>query len=92
MCKCEKVTEAEVKDAISRSLPCYSTQAVRKRTRAGMGHCQGKFCEPRVTKIIASELSMSQGTVPRRPWPASSLLPQRWLTDEQKAVYKKLAE
>ena len=42
VCKCEKVTEAEIKDAINRSLECSSTQAVRKRTRAGMGHCQGK--------------------------------------------------
>ena len=42
VCKCEKVTEAEVVRAIRRSLPIDSTQAIRKRTRAGMGHCQGK--------------------------------------------------
>ena len=38
VCKCEKVTEYEVVDAIHRSLPIESTQAIRKRTRAGMGH------------------------------------------------------
>eukprot|EP00656_Telonema_subtile_P031986 TRINITY_DN35055_c0_g1_i1.p4 TRINITY_DN35055_c0_g1~~TRINITY_DN35055_c0_g1_i1.p4 ORF type:complete len:115 (+),score=37.88 TRINITY_DN35055_c0_g1_i1:300-644(+) len=38
VCKCEKVTEAEVVDAMRRSLPIDSTQAIRKRTRAGMGH------------------------------------------------------
>lgn len=40
VCKCEKVTEAEVVEALHRSLPVDSTQAIRKRTRAGMGHCQ----------------------------------------------------
>jgi glycerol-3-phosphate dehydrogenase len=40
VCKCEKVTEAEVITALHRSLPVDSTQGVRKRTRAGMGHCQ----------------------------------------------------
>jgi glycerol-3-phosphate dehydrogenase len=42
ICKCEKVTELEVVRAIRRSLPIDSTQAIRKRTRAGMGHCQGE--------------------------------------------------
>lgn len=35
--------ELEVVRAIRRSLPIDSTQAIRKRTRAGMGHCQGKL-------------------------------------------------
>jgi len=82
VCKCEKVTEAEVKDAINRSLECSSTQAVRKRTRAGMGHCQGQFCEPRVKKIIAEMTGAKE--VAGRPWPASSILPQRWMNEEEK--------
>lgn len=41
ICKCERVSEAEVVEALRRSLPAGSTQAIRKRTRAGMGHCQG---------------------------------------------------
>ena len=56
VCRCEKVTEAEIVDSIHRSLPVDSTQAVRKRTRAGMGHCQGEYCECRVKKILAREL------------------------------------
>jgi glycerol-3-phosphate dehydrogenase len=91
ICKCEKVTEAEIVDAIGRSLECSSTQAIRKRTRAGMGHCQGQFCESRVTKLIAKTLNVSEKTVPGRPWPASSILPQRWPTDEEKQVISKLA-
>jgi len=38
ICKCEKVTELEVVRAMRRSLPIDSSQAIRKRTRAGMGH------------------------------------------------------
>ena len=37
-----QIIELEVVRAMRRSLPIDSTQAIRKRTRAGMGHCQGK--------------------------------------------------
>ncbi len=83
VCKCEKVTEAEIVDAVHRSLPVDSTQAMRKRTRAGMGHCQADVdnynCECRVADIIARELNLPPAAVGRRPWPATSTLPQRWL-------------
>lgn len=88
VCKCEKVTEAEVIAACHGPLPVDSTQAIRKRTRAGMGHCQGNIenydCERRVAAIIARELGLAANAVGRRPWPASSTLPQRWINDEEK--------
>jgi glycerol-3-phosphate dehydrogenase len=88
VCKCEKVTEAEVVEAIHRSLPIDSTQAIRKRTRAGMGHCQGDpenyNCECRVADIIARETGLAPSAVGRRPWPATATLPQRWLQDDQR--------
>jgi len=92
ICKCEKVTEAEVIEACHRSLPIDSTQAIRKRTRAGMGHCQGNEenynCECRVASIIARETKMPVEAIGRRPWPATTTLPRRWLseTDKQKLV------
>merc|ERR1712232_1230233 len=96
VCKCEKVTEAEIVDAIRRSLPIDSTQAVRKRTRAGMGHCQGDVenydCETRVANIIARETGLPIAAVGRRPWPATSMLPGRWLTDAQKAAIEQLGK
>lgn len=96
VCKCEKVTEAEVVDALHRSLPIDSTQAIRKRTRAGMGHCQGDAenynCECRVAEIIARELSVPVASVGRRPWPATSTLQQRWLTSEQKQHLEELSK
>ncbi|XVH31343.1 anaerobic glycerol-3-phosphate dehydrogenase subunit GlpA [Haloferacaceae archaeon DSL9] len=42
ICECEAVTRAEVRDAISQS--GSDLNAVRLRTRASMGNCQGAFC------------------------------------------------
>ena len=97
-----QVTEAEVVEACRRSLPIDSTQALRKRTRAGMGGCQGKpwnyGCECRVAQIIARENS-ARGAQPkidtpavgRRPWEATSCFPRRWLTDDDKAKLETLS-
>ena len=56
-----QVTEAEVIAACRRSLPVDSTQAMRKRVRAGMGHCQGDpanyGCEARVAAIEEADLN-----------------------------------
>ena len=58
VCRCETVTEAEIVDAIRRG--ATTLDAVKRRTRAGMGRCQGGFCSPRVMEILARELA--------RPW------------------------
>jgi hypothetical protein len=88
ICKCEKVTELEVVRAMRRSLPIDSSQGIRKRTRAGMGHCQGDpdnyNCEARVRAIIARENGVPIEQVGGRPWPATSTLSQRWIDDKEK--------
>ena len=55
ICRCEVVTEAEIVAAVHRPVPAYSVDSVKRRTRAGMGRCQGGFCSPRVAAIIARE-------------------------------------
>ncbi|NBI06993.1 NAD(P)/FAD-dependent oxidoreductase [Senegalia massiliensis] len=55
ICRCEKVTEYEITDAINRNISIRSTDSIKRRTRAGMGTCQGNFCRPRVKKIISRE-------------------------------------
>jgi glycerol-3-phosphate dehydrogenase len=50
VCECEAVTRAEVRDAIDAS--GSDLNAVRQRTRASMGNCQGGFCAHR----LAAEL------------------------------------
>jgi L-2-hydroxyglutarate oxidase LhgO len=96
VCKCEKVTEAEIVEALRRSLPLDSTQSMRKRTRAGMGHCQGDpanyDCETRVANIIARETGLPPSAVGRRPWPATSMLPGRWPSNVQKKAIEQLGK
>lgn len=96
ICKCERVTEQEVIDACRRSLPIDSTQAIRKRTRAGMGHCQGDpenyDCESRVAEIIARETGLPLELVGRRPWPGSSMMKQRTFDDDDKDHLRKLSD
>ena len=59
VCRCEQVTEAEIRAAIRRPVGARSIDAVKRRTRAGMGRCQGGFCSPRVMEILCEELHMS---------------------------------
>ena len=56
ICRCETVTEAEIVDAIHRG--ATTVDGVKRRTRAGMGRCQGGFCAPRVMEILSRELGI----------------------------------
>lgn len=58
VCRCELVTEAEVIEAIRRPPGARSLDGIKRRTRAGMGRCQGGFCSPRVLAILARELGL----------------------------------
>lgn len=58
ICRCEMITEGEIINAISRPLGAKSLDGVKRRTRAGMGRCQGGFCSPKVMEIIARERGM----------------------------------
>ena len=55
ICKCEKITEAEIIAAIHGTLGNDTIKGIRKRARAGSGLCQGGYCEGLVLKIIARE-------------------------------------
>ncbi len=55
ICRCEMVTEGEILDAIHRPLGARSLDAVKRRTRAGMGRCQAGFCSPRTMEILHRE-------------------------------------
>jgi glycerol-3-phosphate dehydrogenase len=56
VCRCEKVTEAEVVDAIKNG--ATTLDGIKFRTRAGMGRCQGGYCTLRVMKILSRELGL----------------------------------
>ena len=56
ICRCETITEGEIEDAIKRPCGATTVDGVKRRTRAGMGRCQGGFCGPKVIHILAREL------------------------------------
>ncbi|MBN1775683.1 MAG: NAD(P)/FAD-dependent oxidoreductase [Clostridiales bacterium] len=58
VCRCETVTEGEVLDAIHSPLPAQTIDAVKRRTAAGLGRCQGGFCGPRIAALLAEELHL----------------------------------
>ncbi|NLG84468.1 MAG: FAD/NAD(P)-binding oxidoreductase, partial [Firmicutes bacterium] len=58
VCRCELGTEAEIVKAIRRPVGARSLDGIKRRTRAGMGRCQGGFCSPRVLSILARELGL----------------------------------
>ncbi len=55
VCRCEGVSEGEILDAIRRNPGALDVDSVKRRTRAGMGRCQGGFCMPYVMALIARE-------------------------------------
>ena len=48
----------EILDAIHRPVGATTVDGVKRRTRAGMGRCQGGFCSPKVVAILSRELGV----------------------------------
>lgn len=63
ICRCEQVSEGEILAAIRSPLGARDLDGVKRRTRAGMGRCQGGFCAPRVMELLARELGMAQNAI-----------------------------
>lgn len=59
VCRCEMISLAEIQNAIHSPLKPISLDGIKRRTRAGMGRCQGGFCFMKVMEIIAKERNMS---------------------------------
>ena len=55
ICRCETVSEGHIVESVRRKCGAADIDGVKRRTRAGMGRCQGGFCMPRVLEIIARE-------------------------------------
>jgi glycerol-3-phosphate dehydrogenase len=90
VCRCEKVTEAEIVDAIHRPLGATDIDSVKKRTRAGMGFCQGQFCEPKVAILLSRELHKPVSEIKGHAV-GSSILPHRKVTEEDRQLLEELA-
>lgn len=55
VCRCEQVDEKTIRDAMNRGIDCKSFDSIKRRTRAGMGFCQGSFCRSRVIEVMEDE-------------------------------------
>lgn len=63
ICRCEGITEGEIIDAIKAPCGARDVDGVKRRTRAGMGRCQGGFCGSKVTEILSRELDIPMNQV-----------------------------
>ncbi len=61
ICRCEEVTEDEIRTAIRGG--ARSVKEIKRWTRSGMGICQGRTCRRLVERILAEELGLAPGEV-----------------------------
>lgn len=59
VCHCERVTLGEIRDALHSPIPAKTLDALRRRTRAMQGRCQGFNCHARLVEILAEETKQS---------------------------------
>jgi glycerol-3-phosphate dehydrogenase len=64
VCVCETVSDTELRFAVRR-LFARTLDDLRRRTRMGMGPCQGSTCAPRASAILADELGLDPATADR---------------------------
>lgn len=63
ICRCEKVTRAEILAAIHNPLGVSTMVGIKYRTRSMMGRCQGGYCQMRVEQMIEEELGRKETEV-----------------------------
>jgi len=62
ICRCEEITEDVIRRAVREG--CVTTDAVKRRTRAGMGMCQSKTCYNLIARIIREETGIDPNDIP----------------------------
>ncbi len=53
ICRCEEITKGEIIQAIREG--AQTIDEVKRRTRGGMGLCQGRTCEHLIRRLIIEE-------------------------------------
>ena len=78
ICRCEEVTLGQIEQALAENMT--STGAIKRRTRLGMGRCQGRYCAPVLESLLAERLGKERGEftgfaprVPVKPVPIGEL-------------------
>jgi NAD(P)H-nitrite reductase large subunit len=72
VCRCESVTLHDIEAALAGGRP--SIGDIKRRTRAGMGSCQGRYCAPVISELLAQrqgrpldEMAMFAPQAPVKP-------------------------
>ena len=73
VCHCERVSLGEVKDALCSDIPATTLDALRRRTRAMQGRCQGFNCQASLVMSLRGAIVTKQSPV------VSDSTPQRAL-------------
>ena len=60
ICRCEKVSKAEILQAIHNPLGVKTLVGIKYRTRSMMGRCQGGYCQMRVSELIRQERGLAK--------------------------------
>lgn len=58
VCHCELVTRREIEAALDSPLPPGDFGGLRRRTRAGMGRCQGFYCNAHLAELSKGRLAV----------------------------------
>ena len=96
VCRCEEVTLGAVEAALGDGVPAIGE--VKRRTRLGMGRCQGRYCAPVLASLLAErqgrpvdEFAFFAPRVPAKPVSISDLVragsssPPITMTDDRRA-------
>jgi D-hydroxyproline dehydrogenase subunit alpha len=82
ICRCEDLTAKEIIDNLS-SPSFMDLNALKRVTRFGMGDCQGRMCEPVVSRMVGLEKNVSIENVgilrhrpPIKPIPCDVFIPE----------------
>ena len=62
ICRCEEVTRKEIEEAIADGATTLA--GIKRRTRAGMGLCQGRTCQRLITQMLAKVKNPAEITPP----------------------------
>jgi glycerol-3-phosphate dehydrogenase len=74
VCHCERVTLGELRDAISAPVPARLLDALRRRTRAMQGRCQGFNCHAALVKTLESDSLLSNINAQIKIWEQAPVL------------------
>ncbi|HEX5166853.1 MAG TPA: (2Fe-2S)-binding protein [Thermomicrobiales bacterium] len=80
ICRCEEVSAASIRTAINTG--SNSLNDIKRRTRAGMGICQGIYCHRTVARMLSAETGIPLDTVvPMTARPPARLLSMAAMAD-----------